>query len=98
MRKFTPVAMPRQVPNGRERALESAVNERFVRCGADRNPAREKMRRAVGPAIADVVRFPYFFVVNRCKWLKNSGLLKKRSREIGKMWRLLNKTFTPIDL
>ena len=85
-------------PTGRKRALESAVNERFVRCGADRNPAREKMRRAVGPAIADVVRFPCFFVVRRCNRLKNSGLSKKKSREISEMWRISSKAFTLIRL
>ena len=55
------VAMPGRAPNGRKRALEPAVNEGLVRCGADRNPTREKMRRAVVPAIADVVRFLCFF-------------------------------------
>ena len=36
--------------------------------------------------------------MKRDKALENSGLSKKKPREISKMWRLLSKAFTPIDL
>ena len=84
-------------PTGRKCALQPAVNERFVRCGADRTLARKKHTAQWFRRSQTLIEFR-ISVVKRSKILNNSGLLKKRSREIGKMWRILNKVFTPIDL
>ena len=84
-------------PTGRKCDLQSAGNERLVRCGADRTLARKKHTAQWFRLSQTSIEFR-IFVVKRSKILNNSGLSKKKPREIGKMWRLLNKTFTPIDL
>lgn len=65
---------------------------------APTEPLLEKAHRAVITAVADIDRISHFFAVIRGKVLENSGLSKKKPREISKMWRLLSKAFTPIDL
>jgi hypothetical protein len=65
---------------------------------APTEPLLEKAHRAVVPAVADIDRISHFFVVKRGKVLENSGLSKKKPRGKSKMWRLLRKVFTPIDL
>ena len=82
---------------GRKCDLQSAGNERFVRCGADRTLARKKHIVQWFRRSQTLIEFRVF-VVKGSKILNNSGLSKKKSREIGKMWRILKKTFTPIDL
>lgn len=79
-------------------ASQPAVNERFVRCGADQSLARKKHTAQWFRRSQTLIEFPIFFVVIRDKALENSGLSKKKPREISKMWRLLSKAFTPIDL
>ena len=65
---------------------------------APTEPLLEKAHRAVVPAVADIDRISHFFAVIRDKALENSGLSKKKPRGKSKMWRLLSKAFTPIDL
>ena len=84
-------------PTGRKCDLQSAGNERFVRCGADRTLARKKHIVQWFRRSQTLIEFR-IFVVKRSKILNNSGLSKKKPRGKSKMWRILSKTFTPIDL
>ena len=74
------------------------LNKGVVRCGADRTLARKKHTAQWFRQSQTLIEFPIFFVVIRDKALENSGLSKKKPRGKSKMWRILSKAFTPIDL